>query len=96
MSRAQRQPPIWIVVAAGSYLEASIISGRLTSFGIPNHIHRESIGMVLGLSIGLGEAQVVVPEVYYEAARAILAPDDTLTWLTDGDSGEDFYDDDDQ
>lgn len=95
-SPVQPEPPIWMVVATGSYLEATIISGRLTSLGIPNHIHRESVGMVLGLSIGLGEAQVVVPEAYYEAARAILEPDDSLPWLTDGDSDEDFYDDDDQ
>jgi hypothetical protein len=96
MSQAQGKPPICMVVAVGSYLEASIISGRLSSFGIPNHIHRESVGVVLGLSIGLGEAQVVVPEAYYDAARAILTPDDTLPWLADGDSDEDFYDDDDQ
>jgi len=99
MSQSERppsQPPIWMVVATGSYLEASIISGRLTSFGIPNHIHRESVGVVLGLSIGLGEAAVVVPEAYYEAARLILEPDDSIARLTDGDSDEDFYDDDDE
>ncbi len=91
---ASSEPPVWMVVASGSYLEASIISGRLTSFGIPNHIDRESIGVVLGLSIGLGEAHVVVPEAYYEAARLVLEPDDSVIWLTDGDSDEDCCDDD--
>ncbi|MFN7209559.1 MAG: hypothetical protein ACK4P1_04090 [Aggregatilineales bacterium] len=88
------EPPVWMVVASGSYLEASIISGRLASFGIPNHIHRESVGLVLGLSIGLGEAHVVVPEAYYEAALLVLEPDDSIARLDDGDPEEEFYDDD--
>ncbi|MCS6872032.1 MAG: DUF2007 domain-containing protein [Anaerolineae bacterium] len=97
MSQPSRsQPPIWMVVAIGSYLEANIISGRLTSFGIPNYIHRESVGLVLGLSIGLGEARVVVPEAYYEAALLVLEPDDSVARLTDGDFDQEFYDDDDE
>ncbi|PJF37226.1 MAG: hypothetical protein CUN49_01305 [Candidatus Thermofonsia Clade 1 bacterium] len=93
MSRLPKpRKPHWIVVATGSYLEATIISGRLSSFGIPNYIHRESVGMVLGLSIGLGEAQVVVPEIYYEAALMILEPDDSTAQLPDGNPDEDLED----
>ncbi len=86
---------VWMVVANAGYLEATIISGRLASFGIPSYIHRESVGMILGLSIGLGEAQVVVPEAYYEAARLVLDPDDAAARLDDGLPDEDFYDDND-
>jgi hypothetical protein len=86
---------VWMVVATASYLEATIISGRLASFGIPSYIHRESVGIILGLSIGLGEAQVVVPEAYYEAALLVLDPDDAAARLNDGLPDEDFYEDDD-
>lgn len=93
-SRATPDRSVWMVVANASYLEATIISGRLASFGIPSYIHRESVGMILGLSIGLGEAQVVVPETYYEAALLVLDPDDQAARLNDGLPDEDFYDDD--
>ena len=81
--------PVWMVVATtAGYTEAAIIAGRLSSLGIPSFIHRESLGAVLGLSIGLGQASVVVPEAYYEAAMAVLEPDDTIPWLSDGDEAD--------
>ncbi|MCE7949257.1 MAG: hypothetical protein DYG88_17700 [Chloroflexi bacterium CFX4] len=93
--RAKPDRSVWMVVANASYLEATIISGRLASFGIPSYIHRESVGMILGLSIGLGDAQVVVPEAYYEAALLVLDPDGEAARLNDGLPDEDFYEDDD-
>lgn len=70
--------PVWMVVATtNGIMEASIIHGRLASFGIPAIVHRESVGAVFGLTIGaLGEAAVAVPEKYYEAAMLVLYPDD--------------------
>jgi hypothetical protein len=81
--------PVWMVVATtNGIMEASIIHGRLASFGIPAIIHRESLGAVLGLTIGaLGEATVAVPERYYEAAMLVLYPDDGPR-LADPDEGD--------
>ncbi len=81
------QKPTWYVVATTFGLtEASIIAGRLQSLGIPTTIHREAAGAALGLSIGrLGQAQVLVPEKYYDFAMATLEPDESLLTLDDGD-----------
>lgn len=87
--------PVWMVVAtAAGVAGASIIAGRLQSLGIPALIHRESLGVVLGLSIGMGQATVVVPEQYYEAAMAALDPDQSIPWLEDGDDESEYPDDD--
>lgn len=78
-----------IVATTNGMMEASIIQGRLASFGIPAIIHRESLGAVLGITVGaLGEATVAVPEKYYEAAMLVLYPDDNPR-LADPDE-EDF------
>lgn len=81
--------PVWMVVAqAAGVMEGEIIAGRLKSLGIPTYVHRESLGAVLGLSIGLGQTSVVVPEEFYEAAMQILYPDETIPWVGDGEADE--------
>lgn len=83
--RTGADQPKWFVVATtAGVMEATIIAGRLESLGIPTTIYRESVGATLGLSVGrLGQAQVLVPEKYYELAMATLEPDD-LPALGDG------------
>jgi hypothetical protein len=97
--KAGRGQPVWMVVATASGIaEAAIIAGRLESLGIPAYIDRESLGAVLGLTVGIGQARVVVPQQFYEAALAVLEPDPDIPWLGDGDDmdeddGEDVEDD---
>lgn len=90
-----RGQPVWMVVArANGVTEAAIIVGRLESLGIPAFIDRESLGAVLGLTVGIGQARVVVPEQFYDAAMAVLEPDPAISWLGDGDPTDDEDDDD--
>lgn len=78
------EKPAWFVVATtAGVMEASIIAGRLESLGIPATIFREAAGAALGLTIGMGQARVLVPEKYYELAMATLDPND-LPALDDG------------
>lgn len=87
--KPERKQPVWMVVAStNGVTEAAIIAGRLKSLGIPAFIDREALGAVLGLTVGMGQARVVVPEKFYDAAMAILEPDPNIPWLDDGD-GED-------
>lgn len=79
------QSPTWMVVAnTNGVAQAEIIAGRLKSVGIPAIIHREAVGAALGLTIGLGQAVVAVPEAYYEPALAVLTPDPSVLWVGDG------------
>ncbi len=73
----------WEIVAVAQGLaEASIISGRLETEGIPTRVYQEPAGVAIGLTVGrLGEAQVLVPEPLAEQALSILnevnqAPED--------------------
>jgi hypothetical protein len=86
--------PVWIVVATTAGItEASIIAERLKSLGIPSMVHQEPLGGVLGLSIGMGQARVVVPEAYYEVTMRILEPDESIPWLEDGEEEDGDQDD---
>ncbi len=64
----------WETVAVAQGLaEASIISGRLETEGIPTRVHQEPAGVAIGLTVGrLGEAQVLVPEQLAQRALSIL------------------------
>lgn len=84
MTLPVERKPLWVVVATCNMLEATIIAERLKSFGIPTYIHRESLGAIFGLSIGLGTAEVVVPEKFQSAAEAVLYPDEDIVRLEDG------------
>jgi hypothetical protein len=89
---SERREPVWMVVATTAGItEASIIAERLKSLGIPSMVHREPLAGALGLSIGMGQARVVVPEAYYEIVMRILEPDTSTPWLEDGE--EDNQDD---
>ncbi len=65
----------WKVVAVAQGLaQASIISGRLETEGLPTRVQREPAGVAIGLTIGLlGEARVLVPEPLAEQALDILS-----------------------
>jgi hypothetical protein len=65
----------WKTVAVAQGLaEASIISGRLETEGLPTRVHQESAGVVYGLTVGrLGEARVLVPAPLLEQARKLLS-----------------------
>ena len=64
----------WIEVAINLQpAEAMIIKGRLESWDIPAIIQQESIGSVMGLTIGpLGVARILVPETAVDAALSLL------------------------
>ncbi|GAB4548513.1 MAG: hypothetical protein OHK0023_11760 [Anaerolineae bacterium] len=84
MTLPNPRKPLWVVVATCSMMEATIIAERLKYFGIPTYVHRESLGAIFGLSIGLGTVEVVVPEKFQAAAEAILYPDEAIARLEDG------------
>lgn len=69
------EPAIWVKVADNLQpAEAVIIKGRLESMKIPAVVQQESIGSVMGLTVGpLGSARLLVPEPLAEQARTILA-----------------------
>jgi hypothetical protein len=63
----------WTVVAhATGLIEAEIIAGLLRTAEIPYLIRQESVGRVLGLTIGLGMVTVLVPSQYEAEALALL------------------------
>ncbi len=65
------------IVAGLQPMEAQVIKSRLESDDIPALIQQESIGTVMGLTVGgLGAASVWVPEELAERALDIL--DDPL------------------
>ena len=73
MSKRKAEPN-WIVVATtAGYTQAAMIAEHLHSLGIPAIVQNESIGLVLGISIGqLGQARVAVLEEYLDRARDVL------------------------
>ena len=68
------EPIQWVVIGVNLLpAEAAIIKGRLESLEIPAVIQQESIGSVMGLTVGpLGSAKVLVPEPLLDQALAIL------------------------
>jgi hypothetical protein len=67
------EPVDWVPVAtAMGEIEANLIAGRLNSEGIPTRIRQEAAGAALGLTIGLGQILVLVPEAMGERALRIL------------------------
>lgn len=64
----------WVVVAhATGPVSAEIVGGVLKTANIPYIIQQESVGRVLGLSIGsLGMITVLVPIKYEQEAVALL------------------------
>lgn len=69
----------WEKVADGLQpMVAEVIKSRLESEDVPAIIRRESIGSVMGLTVGgLGMASVWVPQPLLERARTILADDES-------------------
>ncbi len=70
-----REPVRWVEVTGSLQpMEAIIIKGRLESLDIPAIVNQESIGSVMGLTVGpLGAATVSVPEPLAETALSVLA-----------------------
>jgi len=64
----------WVVVAhATGPVDGEIIGGLLRTANIPYYVQQESIGRVLGLSIGpMGMVTVLVPIAYEKEAVALL------------------------
>lgn len=76
---------IWQVVGtAQGIIKARILQGRLEAEGIPVRLQYEPIGAIYAITVdGLGEVQVLVPEMWGEHARRILAKEYTeedLAW----------------
>ena len=72
--RGGEAPVQWVILAAKlPPIEATIMKGRLETMQIPAIIQQESIGAVMGLTVGpLSESTVLVPDSLLEAAREIL------------------------
>jgi hypothetical protein len=72
----------WVVVAEMAGLApAEIVADRLEIEGIPARAWQEGAGKAFGLTAGLlGTGYVMVPEVYAEEAKEILAtpPDEDI------------------
>lgn len=63
-----------VVLCTSVHGAAQIIQARLEDRGIPTALSYESAGIVYGLTVdGLGEVRILVPELYYEQARTVLA-----------------------
>ena len=76
---------LWIVVyISAGITNAEIVSGRLTTEGIPSRLEYEAIGRIYALTIdGLGEVKVLVPDEYAEKAKEVLLTiysSDELPW----------------
>lgn len=75
----------WQVVGTEQgIIKARIIEGRLEAEGIPVRLQYEPIGAIYAITVdGLGEVQVLVPEIWVEHARRVLAREYTeedLEW----------------
>jgi hypothetical protein len=63
-----------VVLCTSRHGAAQVIRARLEDHGIPAALSYESAGIVYGLTVdGLGEVRILVPESFYEQARAVLA-----------------------
>ena len=68
------EPVKWVPVAtAMGHIEANLIAGRLQSEGIPARISQEAAGAALGLTIGMFQIRVLVPEAMAQQALLILS-----------------------
>lgn len=72
------QSPEWMIVyITYNFLEAQIVAGRLESEGIQALVHQEAGASAIGIRIGrMGEVKVLVRPDDYDAAEAILFPDE--------------------
>ena len=75
----------WLVVGtAQGVIKARILEGRLEAEGIPVRLQYEPIGAIYAITVdGLGEVQILVPEIWAEHARRVLAKEYTeedLDW----------------
>jgi hypothetical protein len=75
----------WQVVGtAQGIIKARILEGRLEAEGIPVRLQYEPIGAIYAITVdGLGEVQVLVPEMWVEHARRVLTKEYTeedLEW----------------
>ncbi len=62
-----------VVLCTSRHGAAQIIRARLEDEGIPSALSYESAGIVYGLTVdGLGEVRILVPEAFYEQAKAVL------------------------
>lgn len=72
------------VYIAQGMAQASIISGRLETEGIPIKLQYEAAGRIYGLTVdGLGEVKVQVPASLLEQARRVLMDiykEDEIPW----------------
>jgi hypothetical protein len=86
------EPVDWVPVATAQGVEvAHLIAGRLNSEGIPTRISQEAAGAAIGLSVGLGQIHVLVPEPLEARAVSILRAPVTLDedeWEDDGEEAE--------
>ncbi|MCX7817153.1 MAG: DUF2007 domain-containing protein [Syntrophales bacterium] len=64
----------WVYIyTASGMLEASIITGRLESEGIPTRLKYDAAGPIYGITIdGLGEVKIFVSETDEARAKDIL------------------------
>lgn len=63
-----------VILCRSRHGAAQIIRARLEDEGIPAALSYESAGVVYGLTVdGLGEVRILVPESFYEQAKAVLA-----------------------
>jgi len=63
-----------VVLCHSRHGEAQIIRARLEDSGIPAALSYESAGIVYGLTVdGIGDVRVLVPDKYFDQAKAVLA-----------------------
>lgn len=74
MSKSKNKAQSWVPIATGLLpLDAAVLKSRLESESIPVLLRQESIGSVMGLTVGpLGDASVWVPEQFSQQAMEIL------------------------
>jgi len=75
----------WQVVGtAQGVIKARILEGRLEAEGIPVRLQYEPIGAIYAITVdGLGEVQILVPEIWVEHAGRVLAKEyaeEDLEW----------------
>jgi hypothetical protein len=72
------------VYVAQGMAQASIVSGRLETEGIPTELKYEAAGRIYGLTVdGLGEVKIQVPASLLEQARRVLMEiyrEDEIPW----------------